>query len=102
VYCNKVGEHFICEVLSVDDMLLARNNMEVIKNMKSQLSSKFDMKYIDAMSIILGMEINRDREKLKIRLNQRKYVETLLQRFNMEECKSINVPIFVGKNLFAE
>jgi hypothetical protein len=32
-------------------------------------------------------------------LNQRKYVETILQRFNMQECKPVKVPIHVGVKL---
>jgi hypothetical protein len=37
-----------------------------------------------------------DRKKRKLWLNQRKYVETILQRFNMQECKPFKVPIHVG------
>ena len=65
-------------MLYVNDMLLVRNNMDVIKEMKSQLSSKFDMKDLGAANFILGMEIKRDRENMKLWLNQRKYVEMIL------------------------
>jgi hypothetical protein len=68
---------------------------------KTQLSSKFDMKDLGASNFILGMEIKRDRKKRKLWLNQRKYVETILQRFNMQECKPVKVPILVGVKLFA-
>jgi hypothetical protein len=46
VYSKQIGNHFIYVVLYVDDMLLVGNNMDVIKEVKSQLSSKFDMKDI--------------------------------------------------------
>jgi hypothetical protein len=59
-------------------MLLVGNNMDVIKEVKSQLSSKFDMKDLGAANFILGMEIKRDRANRKLWLNQRKYVETIL------------------------
>ena len=62
----------------------------------SQLSSKFDMKDLDGSNFILGMEIKRDRKRRNIWLNQRKYVKTILHRFNMKECKLIKVPIHVG------
>ena len=48
VYYKQVSEHFIYVVLYVDDMLLVGNNMEVIKEVKLQLSSKFNMKDPDA------------------------------------------------------
>ena len=57
------------------------------------------MKDISASNLILGMETKRDRNKRKLWLNQRKYVETILQRFNMQECKPVKVPIHVGVNL---
>ena len=38
-------------------MLLAGNKMEVIKEVKLQLSSRFDMKDLGAENLIVGMEI---------------------------------------------
>jgi hypothetical protein len=77
VYSKQVGNHFIYVVLFDDDMLLVGNNMDVIKEVKSQLSSKFDMKDLGATNFILGMEIKRDHANRKLWLNQRKYVETI-------------------------
>jgi hypothetical protein len=102
VYFKLIGDHLIYLVLYVDDMLLIGNNKEIIQNVKTQLSSKFDMKDLGASNFILGMEIKRDQKKRKLWLNQRKYVETILHRFNMEECKPVKVPIPVGVKLFAD
>jgi hypothetical protein len=66
VYSKQVGNHFIYAVLYVDDMLLVVNNMYVIKEVKSQLSSKFDMKDLGAANFILGMYIKRDRANRKL------------------------------------
>jgi hypothetical protein len=73
-----------------------------IHYMETQLSYKFDMKDLGATNFILGMEIKRDWENGKIWLNQRKYVERILHRFNMQECKSVKVPIPVGVKLFVD
>jgi hypothetical protein len=72
-------------VLYVDEMLLVGNNMDVIMGVKSQLSSKFDMKDLSSSNSLMGMEIKRDHANNKLWLNQKKYVETILQRFNMHE-----------------
>ena len=100
VYYKQVGEHFMYVVLYVDDMLLVGNNMEVIKEVKMQLSSKFDMKDLSAANLILGMEIKRNHVDRKLWLNQRKYIETILHMFNMQEYKLVNIP--VGVRLFVE
>jgi hypothetical protein len=80
-------------------MLLVGNNMDVIKEVKSQLSSKFDMKDLGVANFILRMKIKRDHANRKLWLNQRKYVETILQRFNMHGSKPVKVPIPIGVNL---
>jgi hypothetical protein len=99
VYFKLIGDHLIYLVLYVYDMLLIGNNKEIIEDVKTQLSSKFDMKDLGASNFSLVMEIKRDWKKMKLWLNQRKYVETILQRFNMQECKPVKVPILVGVNL---
>jgi hypothetical protein len=60
------------------------------------------MKDLSSSNFILGMEIKRDRKKRKLWLNQRKYVETILQRFNMQECKPVKVHIHVGVKLYVD
>ena len=96
VYSKQVGDHFINIVLYVDDMLLIGNNKDVIKEVKYQLSSKFDMKYLGTANFILGIEIRRDHANKMINLNQRKCVETVLHIFNMQESKALKVPIRIG------
>lgn len=102
VYCKRVGENFVYVVMYVDVMLLIGNNMEVIKEVKSQLSSKFDMKDLVVANFILGMEIKINRADMKLWLNKRKYVETILNRFSMQESKPVKVPIPKGVNLSTE
>jgi hypothetical protein len=58
------------------------------------------MKDIDASNFILGMEIKRHRKRRKLWLNQRKYIETILQRFNMQKYKPVKVPIPIGVKLY--
>ena len=85
--------------LYVDDIFLIGNNKQIIKDVKN-FSSKFDMKDLGVENFILGMEIKIYSTNMKLWLNQRKYVETILQRFNMEECKLVKVHIPIGAKLF--
>ena len=78
VYFKLIGDCVIYLVLYVDDILLVGNDKEIIQDLKTQLSSKFNMKDLGAANYILGMEIKRDQAKRKLWLNQRKYVETIL------------------------
>ena len=84
VYSKHIGDHFINIVLYANDMLPIGNvNKDVIKEVKYQLFSQFDMKDLGAANFILGMEIRRDHANKKIWINQIKYVETVLWIFNM-------------------
>ena len=57
VYFKLIGDCVIYLVLYVDDMLFVGNDKEIIHDLKTQLSSKFDIKYIGATNYILGIEI---------------------------------------------
>jgi hypothetical protein len=102
IYSKEEGGCFIYVALYVDDMLLIENKMNTINEVKKQLSSKLDMKDLGATNFTLRMEIKRDRVARKLWLNQKKYIEKILKRFNMQDCKPLKVPILVGARLTAE
>lgn len=56
-------------MLYVNDILLVKTTMDLVKEVKLQMSSMFDMKDLDAAHFILGMEIKRDRPARRIWLN---------------------------------
>jgi len=60
------------------------------------------MKVLGVAKYILGMEIKRDQIKRKLWLNHRKYVETILQRLNMQDSKPVKVSISIGVKLSVE
>jgi len=66
VYFKLIGDHVIYLVLYVGDMLSVGNDKEITHDLKTQLSSKFDMNDLGAANYILGIEIKRDLEKRKL------------------------------------
>ena len=74
--------------------------MDLIAEVKYQISSKFDMKDIGPSHFILGMEIKRNKKSKKLWLSRNKYVEGILKRFNMQGCKLVKVPICIGIKLY--
>ena len=53
------------------------------------------MKDLGPAQQILGMKIVRERTKRKLWLSQEKYIERVLEHFNMKNAKSISTP-FAG------
>ena len=76
--------------------------MDLIKEVKQQLSSKFDMKDLGLAHFILEMEIERERVNIIPWLSQQKDIEGILKRFNMQDCKLVKVPIPIGTKLSAD
>ena len=60
------------------------------------MSLKFDMKDLGEASFVLGIEIYRDREKGVLGLAQKSYLEKVLKKYSMHNCKSSPAPIVKG------
>ncbi|KAH9723668.1 hypothetical protein KPL70_007189 [Citrus sinensis] len=90
---------FILLLLYVDDMLVAGPNKDRIQELKAQLAREFEMKDLGPANKILGMQIHRDRNNRKIWLSQKNYLKKILQRFNMQDYKSISTPLPVNFKL---
>jgi len=62
------------------------------------LSSHFDMKDLGDASVVLGIQIFRDRSRGVLGLSQKGYIEKILKRFNMHTCSPCAAPIQKGVN----
>jgi len=57
VYFKLIGDCVIYLVSYVDDMLLVGNEKEIIQDLRTHFSSKFDMKYLGATNYILAWKL---------------------------------------------
>lgn len=74
-------------------MLIVGQDADMIQSLKKDLSKSFDMKDLGPAKQILGMEITRDRKAGKLWLSQEKYIERVLERFNMKHAKPVGTPL---------
>ncbi|KAG8497073.1 hypothetical protein CXB51_008352 [Gossypium anomalum] len=94
VYFKKNSDgSFVYLLLYVDDMLIAAKDKGEIRKVKAQLSEEFKMKDLGPAKKTLGMEILRDRKASKLYLSQKRYIEKVLCRFNMQSAKPISTPL---------
>ncbi|KAL2253135.1 UNVERIFIED_CONTAM: Retrovirus-related Pol polyprotein from transposon TNT 1-94 [Sesamum indicum] len=80
-------------VLYVDDMLIASPSLDMIKNLQHHLCKNFEMKDLGNAKKILGMNIERNRTESTIFLNQTSYIQSILEKFSMENSKPSSVPL---------
>ncbi|GKV10025.1 hypothetical protein SLEP1_g21450 [Rubroshorea leprosula] len=84
---------FLILLLYVDDMLIVGHDTKKIAALKIDLSKSFSMKDLGPAKQILGMKIFRDRKNKKLWLSQEKYIEKVLDRFNMSKAKPVGTPL---------
>ena len=94
VYFKEVSDgSFAYLLLYVDDMLIAAKDMREIIKVKAHFSKVFEMKDLGTAKKILGMEILRNGEKCKLYLSQKRYIEKLFHRFNIQNAKPASTPL---------
>jgi hypothetical protein len=57
------------------------------------------MKDMGEAAYILGVKIERDHSKKMLALSQEHYIRKVLEKFRMQDCKSIDTPIAKGESL---
>lgn len=95
VFVRKNDQSLIIIALYVDDLLIFSNNEEENIKIKKELMLRFEMQDLGKAKSILGMRIIQ--EKGMITLDQSKYIENVLDKFNMGNCKPIDTPLEVNK-----
>nr|XP_049701711.1 uncharacterized protein LOC110381443 isoform X2 [Helicoverpa armigera] len=93
LYKKYSGKDKIFLLIYVDDLLIFGSNESDVTNLKTMLSKEFKMKDLGLVSEFLGIHINQNLEKGITTLSQRKYLENVLKRFNMEDCKPMLTPL---------
>ena len=81
----------------VDDTILASNNDEMLKSEKAKLSAGFEMEDQGPIHYCLGMSVKRDNKAKVLSISQKAYLENVLQRFGMYDCKPVSAPMEPGK-----
>ena len=94
VFVKKFSDgDFVILLLYVDNMFIVGQDTNKIEKLKKELSKSFAMKDLELAKKILGMKITRDRASKRLWLSQEKYIEKVLERFNMAKSKPVNTPL---------
>ena len=97
LYVKRADDVLLIIVLYVDDMLLTGPNEAHIADFKAELNSAFEMSDLGLLHHYLGIQFKQCDGG--IALCQTKYIETLLRRFGLDDCKPIATPMETGLHL---
>lgn len=82
------------EILAVyvDDLILITESKESMDEWKVTLKERYKMKDMGELSYILGISVVQDKAKNCVFLHQKHYIETILQKYGMNNANPIATP----------
>jgi hypothetical protein len=91
VMCHSNGDMLVV-VLYVDDLMIAGSKLKIVEHFKRAIAERFTMTDLGNLRWLLGMEVRRNRAKRTIEINQTAYIDRILQRYGMMDCKPVATP----------
>jgi hypothetical protein len=92
-HASESGEDGLIVVLVyVDDLVCGGPDLKSIEHFKESIMARFAMNDLGELEWLLGMQIKRDRTKRTMEITQTAFVEQLLERFDMQDCKAVGTP----------
>lgn len=91
VYTFENGDKRVITTIYVDDLIPISKNIRELEFINTQLKSVFKIVDLRAIRSILSIEVKREGQTGNVFLSQRKYVQELLNRFNMENAKRVSM-----------
>ncbi|GKD98518.1 putative RNA-directed DNA polymerase [Tanacetum coccineum] len=97
VHVKDTSSRYVILCLDVDDMLIVGSNDKMIKSTKDILKSKFDMKDMGLVDVILGIKIIQTQNGLV--LSQAYYMDKIFNTHNVRDFGQARTPIDTSMHL---
>lgn len=93
VYMKATMESVLIIVVYVDDLIVATDNDEAFDQLKRDLGDEFKIKDLGILHYCIGIEFQQDPATKSVMMSQQKYIQDILVRFGMEQCKPVSTPL---------
>lgn len=81
----------------MDDAIYTSSSPTLLEEFKVEMMSTFNMSDSGIMSYFLGLEVRQRSDGIFI--GQRNYIEDLLHKLNMKQCKPMMIPMAMNERL---
>ena len=98
LYIKVANGHCVLVLVYVDDVLITGSSLELISRTKTDLKTRFEMTDSGKCAFVLGIEL-LDGQDGSVTMCQRRYVDDILKRFNMDQCKAVVSPVDISTRL---
>lgn len=96
VYTRETEDQKVFILFWVNDIIIAASNEKVMTDIKEMFTVKFRMKDVGKLKHFLGVDFEQIDHCVK--MSQKRYVDRLLERFKMQDCKPRVTPCEVKLN----
>jgi hypothetical protein len=93
VFYVHAGNDLIILAIHVDDFTMTSSSVALQEEYKAHINAKFQLTDLGPITWLLGLAITCNRAGRTLSLSQHVYIDTLLHRFNLEDCKSLAQPL---------
>ena len=93
VYVYHWGDIKIFLPIHVDDLLLMSNLLAALQEVKSDLAAQFSIHNQGPIKLMLGIKIKCNYSTQSISLLQPRYLQSILDKFNMSDCNPMSMPM---------
>ena len=97
LYVKCEGKNFLFIYLYIDDLIYAGTNLKMVQDFKKVMMTKFEITDFRLMKYFLGFQVKQSRGGIFIL--QEKYVENLLKKFKMKDCKPVSTPMALNEKM---
>ncbi|GJP81073.1 hypothetical protein CLOP_g11253 [Closterium sp. NIES-67] len=87
------GESLVLLLVYVDDILLFSSSDKEIDGVQQKLTEQFKCKSLGEARYYLGMHIERDTERGWLKLHQGQYINTLAEKYSLQEEREVVTPL---------
>ncbi|KAJ1305493.1 hypothetical protein OPQ81_000500 [Rhizoctonia solani] len=99
VFILRDDEKLAIILAHVDNMQLAGKPFEFLESIKAEMEKSFELVDLGEPKKFVGIEIERDIAAGTLKIHQRQYINEILTRFDMSDCKPCDTPMAEGLNL---
>jgi hypothetical protein len=99
IYIYSKGDVKVIVPVFIDDITLVSKCDASMDSAVQELSRHFKLRDLGPTTFLLAIQVHQDLQKRSISLSQQQYVEELLKRFAMDDCKPVKTPMTPGLDL---
>ena len=98
LYIKTADRHCVLLLVYVDDVLVTGSSTNLIESTKSDLKTRFEMTDSGKCAFVLGIKLV-DGSDGSVTMCQWRYIDDILKRLAMSECKAMTSPVDISSRL---